>query len=270
LLSTQEIATELIDAYDALALLAPFSARGAAFYSDTAYEVLLHIERDRHARGWQPVGRKIGFTNRTIWELYGVPGPMWARVWDRTITHAAKGAASVAAAQFVQPRLEPEVVLKLGAPIAAGDDPEQMLAGIEWIAAGFEIVQCHFPEWRFDLAECTASFGLHGALIVGPPIAVRDLDVSGLADTLTRFTATLARDGSVVEQGRGANVLGSPAAALGYLAEVLEGQARFERLAAGEIITTGTLTDAQPVAAGETWTSDYGELGIPGLTVSFT
>ena len=33
--------------------------------------------------------------------------------------------------------------------------------------------------------------------------------------------------------------------------------------------TTGTITDAWPVKAGETWSSDYGELGIEGLTLRF-
>jgi hypothetical protein len=34
-------------------------------------------------------------------------------------------------------------------------------------------------------------------------------------------------------------------------------------------VTTGTITDAWPVAAGETWSSDYGALGLEGLTLSF-
>ncbi len=270
MLSTPGIAAELIAAYDSRSLIEPFSGRGEAFDSDAAYDVLQHIERERDARGWRPVGRKIGFTNRTIWELYGVPGPMWARVWDRTVTFAADGAASIAVDQFVQPRLEPEVVFKLGTPVSAGDDPERILAGIEWIAAGFEIVQCHFPQWRFDLAECTAAFGLHGALVVGPPTRVHDFEVSDLAGTLATFTATLSRNGTVVEQGSGANVLGSPAAALEHLAQVLDGQSRFGRLAAGEIITTGTLTDAQPIASGERWSCDYGALGLHGIDVTFT
>ena len=70
----------------------------------------------------------------------------------------------------------------------------------------------------------------------------------------------------VIETGVGANVLDSPALALAHLAGVLAGQPQFPPLAAGEIVTTGTVTDAWPVAPGETWTSDYGALGLPGLT----
>jgi len=65
-------------------------------------------------------------------------------------------------------------------------------------------------------------------------------------------------------------VLGSPAQALAHLVRVLATQPRSPPLAAGEIVTTGTLTDAWPVKAGETWTSDYGALGLSGLTLTFT
>jgi len=43
----------------------------------------LHEERLR--QGWRPLGRKIGFTNRTIWPRYGVYEPIWGTVYDRTV-----------------------------------------------------------------------------------------------------------------------------------------------------------------------------------------
>ena len=68
----------------------------------------------------------------------------------------------------------------------------------------------------------------------------------------------------VIDRGVGANVLGSPALALAHLARVLADQPQMPPLAAGELVTTGTITDAWPVAPGETWSSDYGTLGLPG------
>jgi hypothetical protein len=55
--------------------------------------------------------------------------------------------------------------------------------------------------------------------------------------------------------------------ALAHLVRVLRGQPHAPSLAAGEVITTGTITDAWPVEAGEAWSSDYGTLGMPGLTL---
>ena len=40
-------------------------------------------------------------------------------------------------------------------------------------------------------------------------------------------------------------------------------------LAAGEIVTTGTLTRALPVSGGETWTTELTGVGLDGICVGF-
>ena len=264
------IATRLVAAYDGATTLAPIGAGEPGFDVATAYDVLAEIERRRCAQGWQPVGRKIGFTNRTIWQRYGVYQPMWARTWAHTVHFASAGSAALSLARFVQPRIEPEVVFKLKAPVPATDDALAILAGVEWIAPGFEIVQSHFPDWKFTAADCTAAFGLHGALVVGAPLAVSAANRAVIAAALPTFTLRLKRGDALIDTGIGANVLGSPALALAHLARVLATQPRSPPLAGGEVVTTGTVTDAWPVLPGETWTSDYGALGIRGLTLTFT
>jgi 2-oxo-3-hexenedioate decarboxylase len=231
--------------------------------------VLHDIETRRRAQGWTAVGRKIGFTNRTIWPRYGVYQPMWAHVWTRTVHFARDGKATLPLNGLVQPRIEPEVVFKLKGSVPLADDAAAVLASVEWMAPGFEIVQSHFPDWKFAAADCTAAFGLHGALVIGAPLAVTDANRAALAAALPAFELTLSRGDIVIDRGVGANVLGSPALALAHLARLLADQPQSPKLAAGEIITTGTVTDAWPIAAGEVWSSDYGALGIKGLALSF-
>jgi 2-oxo-3-hexenedioate decarboxylase len=244
---------------------------GAAFNElPAAYRAALDVEALRSARGERPRGYKIGFTNRTIWAAYDVDRPMWADIWDRTVCWASHDEASVSLARFVEPRIEPEVVFKLSGPVPITDDPAAVLAAVEWLAPGFEIVRCPFPGWRFTLPDCTAAFGLHGVLIVGEPVAIGATNCDTLAAALATSEVTLRRAGSVVDRGTGANVLGSPALALAHLARVLQDQPQFRRLSAGEIVTTGTITDAWPIYPGETWTSNYGSLGLEGLTLTFT
>ncbi len=264
-----KIATRLIAAYDQATQLPPISAEEPGFDVPAAYAVLFEIERRRRAQGWQPAARKIGFTNRTIWARYGVYQPMWAHAWTQTVHFAPTGRAVLRLAGLVQPRIEPEVVFGLKAPVPVTDDAAAILAAVDWIAPGFEIVQSHFPDWKFTAADCTAAFGLHGALVVGARTAVTDANRAALAAGLPTFVLRLARGGTLVETGVGSNVLGSPALALAHLARVLAAQPEAPPLAAGEVITTGTVTDAWPVVAGETWTSDYGALGIGGLELSF-
>ena len=265
----KNIAERLIAAYDAATSLPPITAGAPDFSVADGYAVLADIEERRRAQGWRSVGRKIGFTNRTIWPRYGVHQPMWAHVWSHTAHFAASGRATLDLRPFVRPRIEPEVVFKLKGPVSAADDPLAVLAATEWIAPGFEIVQSHFPDWKFKAADCTAAFGLHGALVVGEPLMVTSANRAALAAALPVCMVTLSRGDKVIDRGVGANVLDSPALALVHLARLVADQPQAPKLAAGEIVTTGTITDAWPVAPGETWSSDYGKLGIDGLALSF-
>ncbi len=265
------IADRLIAAYDRTTQIAPITNGDPAFDVASAYDVLREIEKRRRVtQGWRPVGRKIGFTNRTIWPRYGVYQPMWAHIWAHSVHFAHESRATLPLHTFVQPRIEPEVVFKLKAAVPATTDPQAILACVDWIAPGFEIVQSHFPDWKFKAADCTAAFGLHGALVVGTAITLTERNRAAIAAALPAFTLTLRRGRTVVDRGIGANVLGSPVLALAHLVRVLATQPQFPSLARGEIVTTGTVTDAWPVAAGETWASDYGTLGLGGVALTFT
>jgi 2-oxo-3-hexenedioate decarboxylase len=264
------IARRLIAAWDRAELIAPFTDAEPAFDVPAAYRVLARIEHARIAHGWVPIGRKIGFTNTTIWPRYGVFQPMWARTWAHTVHDAPQGVATLSLRGLVQPRIEPEVVFGLAEPVPVTEDPRAALDAAAWIAPGFEIVQSHFPQWRFKAADCTAAFGLHGALVVGPRVPLDAELRDRLAALLPRFALELRKGETVIDRGVGSNVLGGPAHALAYLARVVAGQPHAPPLAAGEIVTTGTISDAWPVAAGETWRSDYGALPIAGLALTFT
>jgi 2-oxo-3-hexenedioate decarboxylase len=220
----------------------------------TAYGIAASIRERREARGERWVGRKIGFTNTTIWPLYGVTAPMWGHVYDTTLGEAGSG---FALAGMAEPRIEPEIVFGLRAAPRPGMDEAGLLACIDWIAPGFEIVQSVYPAWRFTLAEATAAFGLHGALLLGGRRSVTD------AETLAGFSVTIRRDGVHVADGAASFVLGGPLMALRFLVEALDGT-RYP-LRAGEVVTTGTLTDAQPAFPGTRWTADFRGLGLPRL-----
>jgi 2-oxo-3-hexenedioate decarboxylase len=86
---------------------------------------------------------------------------------------------------------------------------------------------------------------------------------------LTDFEVTLLRNDKIADCGRGAKVLGSPLLALQHLVELLAADLHNPPLRAGEIVTTGTLTRAIPVAPGETWTTQLSGIDLPGLSVTF-
>jgi 2-oxo-3-hexenedioate decarboxylase len=266
-----DLADSLMAAYAGGSTLEPITGWLPEFDVATAYDVLHEIERRRAAEGWLPSGRKIGFTNRTLWPRYGVFQPMWAHTWRETVQHVPEGVAIFSLERTVEPRIEPEVVFGLRGPVPMQpvDDAREILRAVEWIAPGFEIVQSHFPGWKFKAPDCTAAFGLHRALVVGARTPVTDANRAALAASLATFELVLRHGDRVVDRGVGSNVLDSPALALAHLARVLAGQPSSAPLAAGELVTTGTVTDAWPVAAGQSWSSDYGTLGLPGITLQF-
>jgi 2-keto-4-pentenoate hydratase len=265
-------ARELLAALDEGQLLPSIAEYDPAFDWDAAYAVAAEIVALRRDRGEIPVGRKIGFTNRSIWPEYGATSPIWAHVYDRTVIHARDNEATVSLAGSAQPRLEPEIAFGLRAPVTPGcRDPQEVLQSVEWYAPSFEIVCCHFPNWKFKPADSAADFSFHWRLVMGTPVTLRGDTLAALAAQLRECKVALARDRLTLARGVGANALDHPALAVAFLADLLACQPRFEPLAAGEIVTTGTLTAAMPVKAGETWASSYtGLTGVAGLTLRFT
>ncbi|MGH8745344.1 MAG: 2-keto-4-pentenoate hydratase [Burkholderiales bacterium] len=261
------LADELLSLNDSGGVVATFSERYAGLDASAGYRVAARLHAARLARGWKPLGRKIGFTNRTIWPRYGVYRPIWGTVYDRSVVFAQRDRAAVPLAGLAQARIEPEICFGLKAEPPITHDADALLGAIEWIAHSIEIVQCHHPDWKLKIADCTADNGLHGRLVVGTPIQVRDL--AGLGAKLPALKVELRKGSAVVDRGVGANVLDSPLEALAFLVEVLAQQADAPPLGAGEIVTTGTLTDAHPIAPGETWSTAFEGLPLNGLRVSF-
>ena len=262
-----KLAKELIELHDRPRLVSPFSTRYPGLTPETGYAAARQLHAHRLAQGWKLAGRKNGFTNRGIWERYGVNGPMWGAVYDRTLVFSKENKAVVSLAGLIQPRIEPEICFKLKAAPARTRNPAVLLESIEWIAHSIEIVQCHHPEWKMALADCTADNALHGRLIVGTPVEVHR--ISGLAAALPFLKVTLRKGNEVMDQGTGANVLDSPLLSLAFLVEILAQQEDSPPLQAGEIVSTGTLTDAHPVQAGETWSTDLHGFALRGLTLDF-
>jgi 2-keto-4-pentenoate hydratase len=263
----KKISEELIELEASGRTAPPFSARFSKLDAEGGYRAMRRLHEHRLTIGWRPVGRKIGFSNRSIWPRYGVHEPIWGFIYDHTLIRAANGRAEVPLEGLAQPRIEPEICFGLKAPPPRSHDAHAILAAIEWVAHSIEIVQCFHPDWKVKLPDCTAANGMHGRLVLGPPTPVHD--IPGLEALLPKARVTLRRGGRKVDEGVGANVLDSPLYALAHLVELLAIQPDFDNLHAGEIVSTGTLTDAHPVKAGETWSTVIEGLPLAGLEVSF-
>jgi 2-keto-4-pentenoate hydratase len=274
LMSTQanRYAHQLLDVRAHAQQIPPLSVQDPLSIAD-GYDIGKSILDIRIAQGEVPVGRKIGFTNRTIWPKYGVAdpirAPIWAPMFDATVRYTDDNRGIQSLVGAVQPRIEPEIVFKLAKTPVPDADLDALADCIEWMAHAFEIVTCPFPDWKFEAADAIAAFGLHGSLIMGEPRMLSSATRRHLAQMLANASVSLSCGGVLRAAGFGSDVLDSPVHALWHLHQGLKTQPQFKPLAAGEIITTGTWTDAYPIAAGQTWASAFSGITLPGLTISF-
>ncbi len=257
------------EAYDALVntrQIPPFTTRANGLSVADAYRAMPLMRRLYETNGARATGRKIGFTNRTIWAQYNVYAPAWGYVFDRTLRDLT--AAPLPLAAFSEPRIEPEIVFGLAAAPSSRMDDGALLACVEWLALGYEIVQSIFPGWKFSAADTIAANGVHGALLIGKRHAAAPHAAEWLR-TLAAFDIDLLCDGELIDRGSASNVMDGPLSALRHLAALLETDPLNPPLAAGEIVTTGTLTKAMPIAAGETWTAVAKGVALEGISLSF-
>jgi 2-keto-4-pentenoate hydratase len=260
------LARQIIQAQDSCASLSAFSSTGCKISVRDAYEVSWLVHEQRLSSGWRPVGRKIGFTNRDMWALFGVSQPVWSFVYDRTCREVDSDVVCELKDLF-QPRIEPEIALRLRSVPAAGASVAEVLDCVEWVAHGIEMVQCHYPDWKFTSTDAICDSSFHGKLLLGKRHFPRSEGVTEAF--LKECEVSLLRNSELVEVGFGRNVLGSPLSALASLVEAIEREGAVYPLAPGEIITTGTMTKAYPVKVGQRWETHFERDEFPGLTIEF-
>jgi 2-oxo-3-hexenedioate decarboxylase len=261
------IAGDVLAALASKRQIPPFSSRPGGLNLADAYRVTPQLRTAFETRGEKIAGRKIGFTNSGMWKAYGVDAPIWGYATDRT-TRDIGQAGTVSADDFLEPRIEPEIMFGLKAAPAPGMTGDALLDCIDWLALGYEIVQSIYPGWKFTAADVVAANGVHGCLLVGNRRPVAPREAQWLRE-LAAFEVALHCNGTASQKGGGALVLGSPLNALSHLVSLLAADPHNPPLRAGEIISTGTLTLAMPVKAGQTWTTKMSGIPLEDISVRF-
>ncbi len=258
--------------------LHPLLTEEAPLTVEDAYDIARSVLSIRIANGEVPVGRKIAFSNRRLHARYGksgpIDGPLWTTLFDSTVEFAMDNSAIHSLTKATQPRLEPQLVFKLGRTPAPQATLQELAESLEWMAHGFEVAFSPYRNWEFDAADAVAAFGLHRKLIVGEPRMLSRQGRRTLPDVLASASLSLSRmvagSGGICAAGFGSDLMESPLHALHALHQQLHSQPGFSPLQAGEIIATGSWTEPLPVKRGEVWASAFAQLNLPGLRLSFT
>jgi len=242
------------------------------FDLDTAYQVEATLKKFREAAGHKAVGLKVGYANKAMWRILKLETLVWAHMYDNTVHYSDRNSAALSIANPRSLKIEPEIVFGLRQPAIVEGAPHAAaaLASVEWLAIGFEIIDCPFPEWKFQPSDFVASFGLHAALVVGEKIPVRSESIASLVDELSRFKVRMSRNGDFVEEGSGRNALKNPALCLAELSAAVARRFPDQPLSSGEIISSGTLTAGHATGKGDEWTVDVEGISLHSLSLRLT
>lgn len=268
-MDVEALARELMSAYETGQMVsAPRSSR-PEFDLDAAYAVETKLKHWREAAGHKSVGRKVGYANKAMWRILKLETLVWGHMYEDTVHQSTANAAQLKVEHVRSLKIEPEVVFGLKQPVpSSGLDAAGALAAVDWLAIGFEIIDCPYPEWKFQPADFVASFGLHAALVIGERVSVRAEDISKWADQLAKFKVRMLKNGEFVEEGAGKNALRNPALCLAELGAAIAKRFPDEPLSAGEIVSTGTLTAGHLTAAGDRWTVEVEGIELQPLTLT--
>jgi 2-oxo-3-hexenedioate decarboxylase len=199
-------------------------------------------------------GWKLGATSRAKQAQVGVHEPVRGFLAS---ANALDLGEPLVTAQLIQPRAEPEIVFIMGQDLSGpAVTAADVLAATAGVAAGIEIVDSRFLDYRFTMPDVIADNTSAGRHVVGAPVPPGGID-------LRLVGVVLEHNGEVTATAAGAAALGHPAAAVAWLARALAGAG--EGLRAGQIVLSGGLTAAVPLRAGDVVVATIDRLGTVEL-----
>ena len=194
---------------------------------------------DLLAQGGRRLGWKAGFGTAAAIEKLGTSGPLAAPLTDLTLEPSG---ASFDISGWGKPVLEPEVALRLGADVEAGQSRAEVRAAVTAVGAAIELVD--LGEAGDDASAILAAGIFHRAVLLGEMVP---LD-SGASVAEVRI--------DVLSGGEEHAVAADPAALLGDLLAVLAAMAELlapidDGLRAGDVIITGAAVKPFELVGGE-------------------
>lgn len=226
---------------------------------EDAYAVQLYNINREIDEGKSIVGKKIGLTSKPMQELAGVDEPDYGHLMnDMEIT---SNNPTIYMDQVLLPRVEGELAFILKKDLVGPNvSVEEVLEATEYIVPAIEIVDSRIKDWKIKLKDTVGDNGSSAYFILGEnkfrPKEVNRIDVK----------MQLFKNGSLINEGTGADVLGDPAYCVAWLANKL-----YEYdiiLKKNEVILAGALTKAIDAKEGDIFTCRFSE-GMGEVTINF-
>lgn len=224
---------------------------------ETAYLIQDNLVARKVTQGDTIVGHKLGLTSRAKQERMGVNSPLTAVL---LASHLAPADKAIATEGLTQPRIEPEIAFVMGKDLRGPNvTAAQALDAVSSVHAAFEVIDSRFMDYQFNLPDVTAD-NASAAYFVIAPHGVPPRDANWAQESVA-----FSHNGTVIYTATGAAVQGHPAEALAMAANDL--WKRGQSISAGEIVLSGALTDAIPIAPGDHVSAQFDRLGLLALSI---
>jgi 2-keto-4-pentenoate hydratase len=246
-----ELAARLIDAAATRSGIGALTTTAGPFDVATAYEVQDAVVADRIRRGAAIAGAKLGLTSAAKQRQMKVAEPLYGWL---TGDMAVDVGQPLRCERFIQPRCEPEIAFVLREDLAGPHvTASGVLAATAAVYPAIDVLDSRFAGYSFTLPDVIADNASGAGFVLGG----QGTDPAGIDLRLTGVV--LEKNGELVATAAGAAVLGHPAASVAWLVRALALRGR--GLLAGQVVLSGALTEAVPVAAGDVIVARIDRLG---------
>ena len=229
----------------------PLSDTDSGISVDEAYRIQLRVVAMKRSSGQVVVGKKISITSRAMQTMLGVDEPDYGHILDGMVVMEGE---RIPSSDLIQPRIEGELAFVLKEDLKGpGVTLSDVIRCSEGVIPSLEIIDSRIVDWKIKLPDTVADNASSARIVLGgkiTPLLGLDLRTVGMV---------LEKNGEVAATAAGAAVLGNPPQAVAWLANKLA--AYGISLRKGEVILSGSLTAAVPVAAGDFIRADFGPLG---------
>jgi 2-keto-4-pentenoate hydratase len=214
------------------------------------------------AREWgRPVGYKVGLTNPTAQQRFGVSHPITGTIFEATVR--ARDGAEMPARFGAIPTVEADLLVRVrDSGINDARTHAEVLRHIDAVIPFIELPDLVMPPGKLDGPNLLAINVGARLGVLGAPIPVEG-DGGDLAARLGSMTVVMLDDtGKELARAPGTALLGHPLNVLPWLAEDLAKRGR--KLQPGDLVSLGGFSPALPTEAGRTYTVRYEGLVASG------
>jgi len=216
----------------------------------------------KEAEGRKIIGRKVGLTSRAMQDAMKINEPDFGTLLDDMLFD---NGATLAAADFIDPRIEAEITFVLKDDLYGEDlSIEDVLGATDYIVPSLELIAARShrvdPETGYTrkVMDTISDNAANAGIVVG------DIKTNPFDIDMRWVGSILYRNEIVEETGLGAGILDHPARGIIWLAK------RFAphgiKLEAGHYFMSGSFTRPVKASTGDHFKADFGPLGIVELS----